>query len=124
MKHAESQASVDHAEIAKFAALADSWWDPAGPYRQLHLLNPVRLAFVRDRLCAHLGRDPLALQPLKGLFLVDIGCGGGILTEPLARMGADVLGIDVSNVLRWSQPNRFVEELVRRAGATSAVGLA
>lgn len=96
MKHAQPHASVDADEVAKFAALADSWWDSSGPYRPLHRLNPVRLAFIRDRLCAHLERDPRSLKPLKGLRIADIGCGGGLLTEPLARMGADVVGIDAA----------------------------
>lgn len=96
MERAQLHASVDPSEVAKFAALADSWWDSRGPYRPLHRLNPVRLAFIRDRLCGHLGRDPLVLKPLKGLRIVDIGCGGGLLTEPLARMGADATGIDAA----------------------------
>ncbi|MHB1217877.1 MAG: bifunctional 2-polyprenyl-6-hydroxyphenol methylase/3-demethylubiquinol 3-O-methyltransferase UbiG [Alphaproteobacteria bacterium] len=96
MKPAQPHASVDAGEVAKFAALADSWWDSSGPYRPLHRLNPVRLAFIRDRLCAHLGRDTRSLKPLKGLRIADIGCGGGLLTEPLARMGADVVGIDAA----------------------------
>lgn len=96
MKPAQPHASVDASEVAKFAALADSWWDSSGPYRPLHRLNPVRLAFIRDRLCDHLGRDVRSLKPLKGLRIADIGCGGGLLTEPLARMGADVMGIDAA----------------------------
>jgi 2-polyprenyl-6-hydroxyphenyl methylase / 3-demethylubiquinone-9 3-methyltransferase len=96
MKHARPHASVDAREVAKFAALADSWWDSNGPYRPLHRLNPVRLAFIRDQLCAHLGRDARSLKPLKGLRIADIGCGGGLLTEPLARMGAQVTGIDAA----------------------------
>jgi 2-polyprenyl-6-hydroxyphenyl methylase / 3-demethylubiquinone-9 3-methyltransferase len=96
MKHAQPHASVDAREVAKFAALADSWWDSNGPYRPLHRLNPVRLAFIRDQLCAHLGRDARSLKPLKGLRIADIGCGGGLLTEPLARMGAQVTGIDAA----------------------------
>ncbi len=96
MERAQLHASVDPGEVTKFAALADSWWDSSGPYRPLHRLNPVRLAFIRDRLCDHLGRDPLVLKPLKGLRIADIGCGGGLLTEPLARMGADVTGIDAA----------------------------
>ena len=96
MKHAQPHASVDASEVAKFAALADSWWDTNGPYRPLHRLNPVRLAFIRDRLCALLERDARSLKPLKGLRIADIGCGGGLLTEPLARMGAEVTGIDAA----------------------------
>jgi 2-polyprenyl-6-hydroxyphenyl methylase/3-demethylubiquinone-9 3-methyltransferase len=87
-------ASVDAAELAKFAAMAESWWDPAGKFRPLHKLNPTRIAFVRDSLAARLGRDPLAPQPLRGLRLLDIGCGGGLLSEPMARLGAAVTGID------------------------------
>ncbi len=88
--------SVDPAEIAKFSALAEEWWDPAGKFRPLHKLNPTRLAFVRDRIAEHFGRDPLAERPLAGLSLLDIGCGGGLLAEPLCRLGAEVTGIDAS----------------------------
>jgi 2-polyprenyl-6-hydroxyphenyl methylase/3-demethylubiquinone-9 3-methyltransferase len=87
-------ASVDPAELAKFAALAASWWDPAGQFAPLHRLNPVRLGFVRDRAAARFGRDPRAGRPLAGLRLLDIGCGGGLLAEPLARLGAAVTAID------------------------------
>ncbi|TWB50962.1 bifunctional 2-polyprenyl-6-hydroxyphenol methylase/3-demethylubiquinol 3-O-methyltransferase UbiG [Nitrospirillum viridazoti] len=88
--------TVDPGEIQRFSAIAAEWWDEAGKFRPLHKLNPVRLEYLRDRICAHFGRDPLAPQPLKGLRLVDIGCGGGLLSEPLARMGADVVGIDAA----------------------------
>jgi len=88
--------SVDAAEIARFSALAEEWWDPLGQFRPLHRLNPLRLAYVRDRAAAHFGRDPKAGRPLAGLSLLDIGCGGGLLCEPLARLGARVVGIDAS----------------------------
>jgi 2-polyprenyl-6-hydroxyphenyl methylase/3-demethylubiquinone-9 3-methyltransferase len=88
--------SVDSAEIAKFAALAEAWWDPAGKFKPLHRLNPVRLTYIRDRAAARFGRDPLARRPLAGLSLVDIGCGGGLLCEPLFRLGAGVVGIDAA----------------------------
>jgi len=91
-------ASVDPAEIAKFSALAEAWWDPAGKFRPLHRLNPVRLAYIRDRAAARFGREALAPRPLAGLCLVDIGCGGGLLSEPLARMGAQVTGIDAAEM--------------------------
>lgn len=88
--------SIDPAEIAKFQALAAGWWDPAGQMRPLHRLNPVRLGYIRDRAAAHFRRDPLRDRPLAGLRLLDIGCGGGLLSEPMARLGADVVGIDAA----------------------------
>ena len=87
-------ASIDPDELAKFAAMAEEWWDPVGPYRPLHQLNPVRLGFIRDRIAVHFGRDPLAERPLEGLRLLDVGCGGGLLCEPLTRLGARLTGID------------------------------
>ncbi len=89
-------ASVDPDEVAKFAALAGEWWDPAGKFAPLHRLNPTRLTFIRDRIAAHAGRDPLAERPLAGLRVLDIGCGGGLLCEPMARLGAAVTGIDAA----------------------------
>ncbi|MCH7931467.1 MAG: bifunctional 2-polyprenyl-6-hydroxyphenol methylase/3-demethylubiquinol 3-O-methyltransferase UbiG [Proteobacteria bacterium] len=89
-------ASVDRDEVARFAALADEWWDPRGTFRPLHRLNPLRLAFIRDRACARFGRDPLGERPLDGLKLLDVGCGGGLLSEPMARLGARVTGIDAA----------------------------
>lgn len=86
--------TVDREEIAKFAAMAESWWDTNGKFRPLHRLNPVRVAYIRDRLAAKFARAPLGPAPLAGLSLLDIGCGGGLLTEPMARLGAEVTGID------------------------------
>jgi 2-polyprenyl-6-hydroxyphenyl methylase/3-demethylubiquinone-9 3-methyltransferase len=88
--------SVDPAEIARFAALADDWWDPNGKFRPLHRFNPVRLGFIRDRLVGHFGRDSASLAPLTGLRLLDIGCGGGLVAEPMARLGATVVGVDAT----------------------------
>ncbi len=88
--------SVNPDEIAHFSAMAETWWDPKGPFKPLHQLNPTRVAFVRDQICRHFGRDPLAEKPLKGLRILDIGCGGGLLSEPVARLGADVVGADAS----------------------------
>jgi len=83
-------------EIAKFSAMADSWWDPSGDFRPLHKFNPARIRFVRDRLAAHFGRDPLSPAPFAGLTLLDIGCGGGLIAEPMARLGFAVTGIDAA----------------------------
>lgn len=91
-----TELSVDPAEIEKFAALATTWWDAEGPFRPLHRLNPVRLRFIRDRLAAQFGRDANADRPLEGLRIADIGCGGGLLAEPLTRLGATVTGIDAT----------------------------
>lgn len=87
-------ASIDLDEVARFDAQAASWWNEAGPMRVLHRFNPVRLGFIRDTACRHFGRDPRELGVLGGLSLVDIGCGGGVLSEPLARLGARVTGLD------------------------------
>ncbi len=86
--------SVDAGEIARFSALAGEWWEPKGKFRPLHALNPTRLAFIRQRFVSHFGRDGNESRPLAGLSLLDVGCGGGLLTEPMARLGAGVLGID------------------------------
>ena len=89
-------APVDEAEVARFSALADAWWDPDGSFRPLHRLNPVRVRYVRDALCRSGGRVPEDPAPLAGLDILDVGCGGGLLCEPLARLGARVTGIDPS----------------------------
>ncbi|KAE8675801.1 Ubiquinone biosynthesis O-methyltransferase [Hibiscus syriacus] len=86
--------SLKEAELAKFAAIADTWWDSEGPFKPLHKMNPTRLAFIRSTLCRHFRKDPLSARPFEGLRIIDVGCGGGILSEPLARMGAIVTGID------------------------------
>lgn len=91
-----AQTTIDDEEVARFSAMADEWWDPAGKFKPLHKFNPIRLGYIRDRLCAHFGRDPRSLTPLDGLTLLDVGCGGGLISEPLARMGAIVTGIDAS----------------------------
>lgn len=93
---AEAYASIDPEEVAKFTAMAEAWWDPQGSFRPLHKLNPTRLAFIRDRVAERQGRNPLADRPLAGLRLLDIGCGGGLLSEPMARLGATVTGLDAS----------------------------
>ena len=91
-----ARSSVDPDEIAKFTRLAAEWWDPNGKFRPLHQFNPVRLGFIRAAAAAHFARDEKSLAPFKGLDLLDIGCGGGLLSEPMARIGFAVLGVDPS----------------------------
>jgi 2-polyprenyl-6-hydroxyphenyl methylase/3-demethylubiquinone-9 3-methyltransferase len=88
--------SVDAAEVERFSRYATDWWNPRGPMAALHKFNPVRLAYIRDQASACFGRDPRKLDCLKGLRILDIGCGGGILSEPLARLGATMVGADPS----------------------------
>ncbi|XP_073126590.1 ubiquinone biosynthesis O-methyltransferase, mitochondrial-like [Henckelia pumila] len=88
------KSSLNQDELKKFSAIAETWWDSEGPFKPLHVMNPTRLAFIRSTLCRHFGKDPHCPRPFEGLKFVDVGCGGGILSEPLARMGATVTGID------------------------------
>lgn len=94
----KSGSTVDDAEIAKFERLAADWWDPHGKFRPLHKLNPLRIAYIKDQLCRHFGREVKSANALKGLALLDIGCGGGLLCEPMARLGAEITGVDPSPV--------------------------
>ena len=89
-----SGGTVDPAEVARFAAQAAGWWDPAGSFRPLHRLNPLRLRFIHDELTQHFARDSRSLEPFAGLALADIGCGGGLIAEPMARRGFAVTAID------------------------------
>ena len=88
--------TVDPAEIERFSRIAGEWWDPAGKFAPLHRFNPVRLAFIREQALARFRRDPKARAPFEGLRLLDIGCGGGLLSEPMARLGARVTGVDAA----------------------------
>lgn len=91
-----TQTTINDAEIAKFTAMAEEWWDPKGKFRPLHKFSPVRLAYIRDHLLTRFGRDGGAIRPFEGLTILDVGCGGGLLCEPLARLGATVTGIDAA----------------------------
>jgi 2-polyprenyl-6-hydroxyphenyl methylase/3-demethylubiquinone-9 3-methyltransferase len=86
--------TIDPAEVARFAAQAANWWDPAGSFRPLHRLNPARLKFIREVLIGHFDRDSHSLSPFDGLSLIDVGCGGGLIAEPMARLGFAVTAID------------------------------
>ena len=94
---ASTDPSIDPAEVAKFSAMAAEWWDPAGKFAPLHKFNPVRLAFIRAETVQHFGREARGLRPFEGLSLLDIGCGGGLLSEPMARLGFAVTGVDASD---------------------------
>ncbi len=88
--------SIDPSEVAKFTAMAAEWWDPKGKFKPLHKFNPVRLGFIRDVVEAHFDLDPTAKRPFEGLRFLDIGCGGGLVSEPMTRLGASVTAVDAS----------------------------
>ena len=88
--------TIDPAEIAKFEAMAAEWWDPNGKFKPLHMLNPCRLDYITAQIAAEFDRDLSTPQPFSGLRLLDIGCGGGLLSEPMARLGAQVVGADAA----------------------------
>ncbi|MCH8166557.1 MAG: bifunctional 2-polyprenyl-6-hydroxyphenol methylase/3-demethylubiquinol 3-O-methyltransferase UbiG [Proteobacteria bacterium] len=87
---------VDQAEIARFEAMAGEWWDPEGKFKPLHMMTPCRLGYAVAQIAAQHGRDPKSLRPFEGLGVLDIGCGGGLLSEPMARLGAQVVGADAA----------------------------
>ena len=93
---APPRSTIDAAEVDRFSRLAREWWNPVGKFRPLHKFNPVRLAYIKEKVCARFDRDPGAHRPLAGLRLLDIGCGGGLLCEPMARLGAEVVGADAA----------------------------
>lgn len=93
-KGAAAAPTIDPAEVERFQRIASEWWDAMGKFRPLHQLSPARLAFVRNELVRHFGLKGASLKPLTGLSVLDVGCGGGLVSEPLARMGATVLGLD------------------------------
>lgn len=90
--------SVVAREIAHFSKDSANWWDENGPFKPLHALNPVRLSYIKAQICAHYGLDTNSLSPFKGLKVLDIGCGGGLVCEPLARLGGSVTGADADPV--------------------------
>lgn len=91
-----NRTTIDKAEIEHFSRIAAEWWNPQGKFRPLHKFNPTRIAYLKEKICQHFNRDPNHQRPLEGLRILDIGCGGGLLCEPMANMGATVIGADAS----------------------------
>ena len=92
----EQATTIDDAEVARFSAIAAEWWSPTGKFRPLHKFNPVRLAYIKEQVCQHFKIDASKPKPFEGLRILDIGCGGGLLCEPMARLGAEIVGADAS----------------------------
>ena len=126
MDNATAPATIRPGEAAHFGKLAAEWWDPKGSSAMLHRLNPVRLGFVREAIDAHWGGDAAALKPLAGKRALDVGCGAGLLCEPLARLGAAVTGVDAAaeNIAAASDHAAAMGLAIDyRAGELSALGL-
>jgi 2-polyprenyl-6-hydroxyphenyl methylase / 3-demethylubiquinone-9 3-methyltransferase len=120
-----ARSTVDPSEVERFSALAAEWWDPRGKMAPLHKFNPVRLGYIRDQACARFDRDAKRLDSLNGLAILDIGCGGGILTEPLARLGAVMTAIDPSETnIAAAQQHAAQSELAINYRCTTAEELA
>lgn len=97
-KNSTTKSTIDQADVDRFSAMASEWWSPTGKFKPLHKFNPVRLQYIKEHICEHFGRDIKDPKALKGLRFLDIGCGGGLLCEPMARMGATIVGADASEV--------------------------
>lgn len=120
-----TETTVNDEEVAKFSAMAEEWWDPKGRFKPLHKFNPVRLAYIRDKAIEHFGRDGGQRQPLKDLTILDIGCGGGLLCEPMARLGATIVGADAAERnIRIAELHAAQSGLVIDYRATTAEALA
>lgn len=96
MTESARKTTIDESEVEWFSKIAAEWWDPHGKFKPLHKFSPVRIGYIREKVCAHFGHDEKSARPLAGLRILDVGCGGGLLSEPMARMGAEVVGIDPS----------------------------
>ena len=108
----EHASTLDPDEVARFAAIADEWWDPTGKFRPLHKIGPARLQFFRQEICRHFGRDESSNEALNGLSLIDIGCGGGLVAEPMAKQGATVTAIDpAENNIKAAQVHADAQNL-------------
>ena len=122
---AGSSRSVISEEVARFEALGDAWWDPDGPMAPLHRLNPVRIGWARDLIVRHFELEASSGAPLAGVSIVDVGCGGGLFAEPLARLGADVVGVDPAEAA-IEAARRHAEEtgarLAYRAATVEEIG--
>ncbi|WP_375260336.1 bifunctional 2-polyprenyl-6-hydroxyphenol methylase/3-demethylubiquinol 3-O-methyltransferase UbiG [Palleronia sp.] len=117
--------SIDRSEVDKFSAMAAEWWDPNGKFRPLHQMNPIRLDYITRQIAAQFGRDLRDDRPFEGLSLLDIGCGGGLLAEPMTRLGAKVTGIDASERnIPVAQAHAEEQELTIVYRATTAEALA
>ncbi|MBS1302482.1 bifunctional 2-polyprenyl-6-hydroxyphenol methylase/3-demethylubiquinol 3-O-methyltransferase UbiG [Loktanella sp. SALINAS62] len=120
--------TIDDSEIAKFEAMAAEWWDETGKFKPLHMMNPVRLDYITQQVSAHYNRDLAVDRPFAGLRILDIGCGGGLLCEPMARLGADVVGVDAAprNIpvaqLHAEQSGLTIDYRVGTAEALAAAG--
>lgn len=114
--------SIDPADVARFSAIAEEWWDPRGKFAPLHRFNPVRLDFIRNQVLAHFGRDGAPARPFEGLRLLDIGCGGGLLSEPMARLGFAVTAVDASERnIKTAQAHARDLPIDYRAGTAEAL---
>jgi 2-polyprenyl-6-hydroxyphenyl methylase/3-demethylubiquinone-9 3-methyltransferase len=110
--HQSTPSTVDPEEIEKFSRMADEWWDPKGKFRPLHQLNPTRIGYLREHICAHFSKDADSLHALSGVTILDVGCGGGLVSEPLARMGAEVTGLDAAEKnIRIAQTHADAQQL-------------
>ncbi|AZL15981.1 bifunctional 2-polyprenyl-6-hydroxyphenol methylase/3-demethylubiquinol 3-O-methyltransferase UbiG [Rickettsiales endosymbiont of Stachyamoeba lipophora] len=88
--------NITSTEVEKFASLSDQWWDANGPFKPLHIINPTRISYLKEHICRHYTRDLTTNKPLNNLDIIDIGCGGGLVSEPLCRLGGNVTGVDAS----------------------------
>jgi 2-polyprenyl-6-hydroxyphenyl methylase/3-demethylubiquinone-9 3-methyltransferase len=125
MSKAALTSTIDAGEVAKFTAMAEQWWDPKGKFAVLHKFNPIRIAYIKAQICAHFSRDPLSLRPFEGLRILDIGCGGGLLSEPIARLGATMVGVDPAEKnIRTAQVHAEAQGLPIEYRVTTAEDLA